>query len=252
MKPAIGWILATFYRQKAAMRFIRRALLSLCLGALALPLAYGAAALALGLLPAPHREALPEQPRIPVYLISNGWHVWLALPLDQQAGQPGGQTWREWLGQDATAAPPGEIQASYVAFGWGDRDFYLATRRPADLRPDLAIAALLGRGPAAMHVMHIPQPDADSRHSRIRRLDVDTLQYHALAAYIREGFETGPDGTPRRIAEAGFARNDAFYEAVGRYSPIRTCNEWIGAGLRAASLPAGRWNPFPFGLMRGG
>lgn len=236
------------------MRTLRRFVLILFLGVLALPLAYGAAALVLGLIPTPHREPLPEHDRIPVYLISNGWHVWLALPLDQQAGRPGGQTWREWLGQVTNPPFPGSAAASYVAFGWGDRDFYLATRRPADLRPDLAIAALLGRGPAAMHVMHILEPDpasGSSGHNRIRRLDVDMLQYHALAAYIRAGFEAGPHDGPQPIAGAGFAQNDAFYEAVGRYSPIRTCNEWIGAGLRAASLPAGRWTPFPFGLMNG-
>lgn len=236
------------------MRTFRRFILILILGVLALPLTYGATALVLGLIPAPHREPLPEHDRIRVYLISNGWHVWLALPLDQQAGRPGGETWREWLGQPPNPPSPESAAASYVAFGWGDRDFYLATRRPADLRPDLAIAALLGRGPAAMHVMHIPEPDpasGSSGHNRIRRLDVDMLQYHALAAYIRAGFDAGPQDGPQPIAGAGFAKNDAFYEAIGRYSPIRTCNEWIGAGLRAASLPAGWWTPFPFGLMNG-
>ncbi|MFN4309339.1 MAG: DUF2459 domain-containing protein [Ferrovibrio sp.] len=235
------------------MRFLRRLCLGLCLAVLALPFAYGTAALVLGMTPAPHRDPLPEQARIPVYLISNGWHVWLALPLDHEAGLPGGKTWQGWLGNDPAMAASGEPQAAYVAFGWGDRAFYLATRRPADLRPDLAIGALLGRGPAAMHVMHIPRPDAADPDqpgaNRVRRLDIDTLQYHALAAYIRSGFELGPDDGPRRIAGAGFSGNDAFYEAVGRYSPIRTCNEWIGAGLRAAGLPAGWWTPFPFGLM---
>lgn len=239
------------------MRTLRRFILILILGVLALPLSYGAAALVLGLIPAPHREPLSGHDRIPVYLISNGWHVWLALPLDQQAGDPGGKTWREWLGQATKPPTPESAAASYAAFGWGDRDFYLATRPPADLRPDLAIAALLGRGPAAMHVMHIPEPGPDSGsgktgHNRIHRMDIDILQYHALAAYIRAGFEVGPNGNPEPIAGAGFARNDAFYEAVGRYSPIRTCNEWIGAGLRAASLPAGWWTPFPFGLMNRG
>lgn len=224
------------------MRVFRRLLFSLLLAMLAVPAVYGVAALGFGLLPAPHRDPVPDQPTLPVYLISNGWHVWLALPLRE-----GNTDWNAWLAGD-TAADPSGPDGGYVAFGWGDRDFYLATRRPVDFRPDLAVAALLGRGPAAMHVMRISEPDLAAHQTR--RLEVDSLQYHALAAYIRAGFEAGADGRPRQLPEAGFGENDAFYEAVGRYSPFRTCNEWISAGLRAAGLPTGWWTPFPFGLMR--
>lgn len=237
------------------MRIFRRLLLWSLLLVLTVPALYGAATLGLGLLPAPHRDPLPEQPTLPVYLISNGWHVWLALP-----ARAGTTDWNAWLAGE----PAPESQAAgltetdlaggdYVAFGWGDRDFYLATRRPVDFRPDLAVAALLGRGPAAMHVMRMGEPDLahPQASQRIRRLEVDSLQYHALAAYIRAGFEPGPDGRPQQLSEAGFGDNDAFYEAIGRYSPFRTCNEWISAGLRAAGLPTGWWTPLPFGLMRG-
>jgi uncharacterized protein (TIGR02117 family) len=223
------------------MRFFRRLLLRILLAVLAVPVLYGAAALGLGLLPASHRDPVPGQPTLPVYLISNGWHVWLALPIRAE-----NTDWDAWLNADSG---PSNTQGDYVAFGWGDRDFYLATRRPVDFRPDLAVAALLGRGPAAMHVMRMAEPDLAAHQTR--RLEVDSLQYHALAAYIRAGFDSGPDGRPRRLPEAGFGETDAFYEAVGRYSPVRTCNEWISAGLRAAGLPTGWWTPFPFGLMRG-
>lgn len=230
------------------MRFFRRLSVILVLAVLAIPALYGIAVLGLGLLPAPHRDPLPDQPKVAIYLISNGWHVWLALPARQDNAD-----WSAWLAGAGPAADEalGRIgDRDYIAFGWGDRDFYLNTRRPVDFRPDLALAALLGRGPAAMHVMRVDQPDIESH--RVRRIEVDPLQYHALAAYIRAGFAQGPDQRPRQIPEAGFGPDDAFYEAVGRYSPFRTCNEWIGAGLRAAGLPAGRWTPLPFGLMGGG
>jgi uncharacterized protein (TIGR02117 family) len=228
------------------MRLTRRLILWLSLPLLAVPGLYTLAAVGLGLLPAPHRAPLTGQPTVSVYLISNGWHVWLALPARQD-----GADWIAWLGgkDGTTAVQPGRIgDRDYVAFGWGDRDFYLNTRRPMDIRPDLAVAALLGRGPAAMHVMPIDQPDIDSH--RVRRIDADPLQFHALAAYVRAGFSPGPGDQPRRLPDAGFGTNDAFYEATGRYSPFRTCNEWISAGLRAAGLATGWWTPLPFGLMR--
>jgi len=224
------------------MRRLRRFLLILCLAVLALPALYGAAALALGLLPAPHREPSPDQPTVPIYLISNGWHVWVALPT-----QTGDTDWAAWLAESRLTERLSD--GDYVAFGWGDRDFYLNTRRPVDFRPDLALAALLGRGPAAMHVMRVPETRLNGAELKTRRLEVDALQYHALAAYIQTGFAPGGNGRPQPLTEPGFGLDDAFFEATGRYSPFRTCNEWIGAGLRAAGLKAGWWTPFPYGLI---
>jgi uncharacterized protein (TIGR02117 family) len=228
------------------MRSLRRFLLTFCLAVLAVPALYGAAALALGLLPAPHRQPTPGEPTIPIYLISNGWHVWVAVPAGIGQEQA---DWGVWLARSNLAYRLSE--GDYVAFGWGDRDFYLNTRRPVDFRPDLAMAALLGRGPAAMHVMRVSGAALAGPDLKTRRLEVDALQYHALAAYIQTGFAPGGDGGPQPLSEPGFGLDDAFFEATGRYSPFRTCNEWIGAGLRAAGLEAGWWTPFPYGLMRG-
>jgi uncharacterized protein (TIGR02117 family) len=225
---------------------LRRPLLILCLAVLILPVLYGAAALGLGLLPAPHRQPTPGQPTLPIYLISNGWHVWVALPARTDRDET---DWSAWLAGSSLAERLNE--GDYVAFGWGDRDFYLNTRRPVDFRPDLALAALLGRGPAAMHVMRIPGTALTGPELKTRRLEVDALQYHALAAYIQTGFAPGGSGRPQPLTEPGFGLDDAFFEATGRYSPFRTCNEWIGAGLRAAGLKAGWWTPFPYGLMQG-
>jgi uncharacterized protein (TIGR02117 family) len=230
------------------MHSLRRPLLVLGLALLAVPLIYGALALALGLLPASHREPMAGQPTVPVYLISNGWHVWLALPARSRNGQEE-TDWEVWLSGSSLA---GRLtDQDYVAFGWGARAFYLATRRPADFQPGLALAALLGRGPAAMHVMRIPESALSGRNLETRQMQIDSLQYQALAAYIQGGFAPGRDGRPQPLPQAGFTPDDVFYEATGRYSPFRTCNEWIGAGLRAAGLKAGWWTPFPYGLMRG-
>ena len=42
---------------------------------------------------------------------------------------------------------------------------------------------------------------------------------------------------------------DAFYDATGRYSAVRTCNEWVGEGLRRAGVRVGRWTPFPVTVL---
>lgn len=100
------------------MSRLRRPLLILCLAVLILPVLYGAAALGLGLLPAPHRQPTPGQPTVPIYLISNGWHVWVALPARTDRDET---DWSAWLAGSSLAERLNE--GDYVAFGWGDRDF---------------------------------------------------------------------------------------------------------------------------------
>ena len=57
-------------------------------------------------------------------------------------------------------------------------------------------------------------------------------------------------GTFTRIRrpEPGYGPHDAFYAAVGTYSPFQTCNEWLAAGLRQAGIRTGWWAPFAFGV----
>ena len=51
------------------------------------------------------------------------------------------------------------------------------------------------------------------------------------------------------VAGRGYSDDDAFYEAVGGYSFIFTCNEWTGRALRAAGVRTGLWTPLAQSLM---
>src|SRR3546814_9467236 len=70
-------ILAIFPQHKPVMRLFRRLLLGLLALLLAIPGLYGLAALALAHIHGPAREPQSGAATVPVYLISNGWHVWL-------------------------------------------------------------------------------------------------------------------------------------------------------------------------------
>ena len=194
------------------MRSLRRFFVLLILLMLAVPVLYGLAALALGSLPGPHRDPLPEQASVAVYLISNGWHVWLALPVRHGDGDQA-TDWTDWL-------PPEDFATDvsgrdYVAFGWGDRDFYMATRRPIDFRPGLAFAALLGRGPAAMHVMRVPEPDAGAAAELLYRAERDGRFLRALHAACKK---RAPLFDPGRERRAVLRLVDNSIKAVSRRS----------------------------------
>ncbi len=127
----------------------------------------------------------------------------------------------------------------WIAFGWGDRAFYLQTPRWRDLRPGVALNALLGRGPAAMHVEYVRDPDV----YRAARVVVSAAQYRQLVDYVRAGFARDGAGRAIRIDHPGYFATDAFFEGTGHYSPWLTSNEWVRRGLAQAGIRTAAWSP---------
>lgn len=174
------------------------------------------------------------QQGVRIYVIDNGVHTDLVLPVAAE-----GVDWRDLVKPGDIRRP--ELAAHpYIAFGWGDRDFYLNTPSWSQVSPVRVAKALVGMGSTALHVAHIPAP-GEGPHMRTMILSPD--EYRRLAAYIRGTFADGPSVN-------GYGGGDAFYPAKGGYSAVRTCNEWTGNGLRAAGVKMGWWTPFPFQVMR--
>jgi uncharacterized protein (TIGR02117 family) len=170
---------------------------------------------------------------VQIFLRTNGWHAEVVLPTDT-------------LGIDWSADFPARHMraltepAPWLAFGWGDRQFMLATPTWHDVRPRTAIAALSGTGSGAMHVEYVVRPE-DYAGARI---EISADQYRRLAEGVRRSFRRDSEGKPVRIAAPGYFEGDAFYEAVRGYSPWFTCNEWVRRLLSDAGLPAPAWSPF--------
>lgn len=174
---------------------------------------YLASAAVLGRVPVNAGWTEPEK-GITIFIQSNGVHTGIVLP-----------------------AGPGRWQA----FGWGDRKFYLNTPEWRDLRPGTALAALVGSGDTLVHVDDLGDflPDTNWRPLRLRRHEFDRL-----SAYVAVTFEPGGR------AIAGYAANDRFYPARGRYSAFNTCNVWVGRGLAKAGVRTGAWTVFASDVMR--
>jgi len=175
-----------------------------------------------------------------VFVYSNGYHASLVLPLngggvDLSAKFPDG---------DFVAAPSG---ATHVMFGWGERDFYMNTRRLADLEAGVAIRAVAGLGGAVMHVTMIGEPVPGPM---LRPLTLPVERYRDLVRFIDASFARDGSGRIRVHPGKGYGAYDAFYEGTGRYSLFYTCNEWVARALRAAGEPTGLWTPFASSLLR--
>jgi uncharacterized protein (TIGR02117 family) len=171
---------------------------------------------------------------------SNGIHTDFVVPAAHQT--------IDWRVQHPAAHFPRLDRArGYIAFGWGDRGFYLETPTWEDLKVSTALKAVSGLGDAAMHVEYMDRP-ARSEHVACTRITEE--QYGVLARYIRGSFKPGEDGAPIRIEAAGYGPADAFYEAKGAYSAFFTCNEWLRRGLSESAIRAPAWSVFDGALLR--
>lgn len=218
-------------------RLVRRPIQA-CISLLALVLLYMLAALLLGLLTC-NRDYRPTPDGIDVFIRSNGVHTDIALPVAAL-----GIDWRRRLPLASwqTLAPE-----AYLAFGWGDRKFYLETPSWNDLKLSTALLALSGADDALLHVEAIARPRPGAR---VRHLRLSPAAYRQLVRDIDAQFAPTPNGTVAPIAGAHYSRDDVFFAAQGHYSLFITCNEWSRQRLARAGVRSPLWSPFDWALMR--
>ncbi|WP_244185214.1 TIGR02117 family protein [Sphingomonas aurantiaca] len=217
---------------KTEMRAIRLILGGIA-AVLALVASYAVAGLVGGAIPS-NRDWAPPAHGIRIFVESNGVHTGIIVPK-----VAAGVDWRG-VARAEDLRDPRFAGYDHVAFGWGEKTFYLETPTWADVKLRTVLAAATGSTRTLMHVEHLPVPRAGDG---ARKIVVTPAQYRRLAAYIRASFR---DGGARYRGYAGY---DAFYDANGRYDAVRTCNSWTGDALRFAGVRVGAWTPFPVTVM---
>ena len=133
----------------------------------------------------------------------------------------------------------------YWAFGWGDKGFYLDTPTWSELKVSTAVRAMLLPSPTAMHVT--------GYHGVGEKWVTDELspeQLDQLTTYIYDSFEQITPGSVQLIEDASYGKDDQFFEAVGNYNAIYTCNNWVNEGLKKAGVRTAWWSPSEWGVMR--
>jgi uncharacterized protein (TIGR02117 family) len=220
---------------KRASRIVLRAAAAV----VAAPILYFLAVLILGAVPA-NRGWQEAQQGVTVFVRTNGVHTWILVPkvtpeMDWRPLVPG-----EHLKDKAWG------RSNYVALGYGNRTFYLETPTWGDLTMKNALLAAFGQGRSLMHADHEHNPGAteDTRPIVLRH-----DEYRRLVEFARASFQYDAYGRTIPILGRGYGTSDIFYEAVGPYSALYTCNSWTGAALRHAGVRTGVWTPLSQSIM---
>lgn len=179
-----------------------------------------------------------EKDAVTVYILTNGVHTDLVLPFRNEE-----KDWSTFVHPSDTRLT--DTLPAWVAFGWGDKGFYLETPTWADLKFSTAFNALFFLSTTAMHVTFY---DTMEENASCRKICIEKENYASLVQYIDQSFIQG-DQNPVLIKGASYADNDLFYDAHGTYSLFNTCNTWANSGLKAAGLKACLWTPFDRGIF---
>ena len=187
-----------------------------------------------------NKDVSENQEEIPIYILTNGVHTDIVLPIKNEH-----HDWSNQLKFEHTKSK--DTMYQYVALGWGDKGFYLETPTWADLKASTAIKAASGLSTSAMHVTfykHLKE------NQSCKKLQISLENYKKLIAFINESFQTKSGEFLKIETDAVYGKHDVFYEAKGSYSLFYTCNSWANQALKAANQKAALWTISDSGIFR--
>ena len=166
-----------------------------------------------------------------IYIVSNGVHLDLIMPKDL-------------LTTELQASLQLSEQTRYVAFGWGDAEFYINTPTWADIECGTTFRALFTDSQSALHIVRVQkyQPEWIS-------IQLCEGQLQQINRYIENTFKKNTKGRFQEIQASGYSDLDSFYMANGNFSLFHTCNNWVNAALKHAGVKTSMWSPFDKGVL---
>jgi uncharacterized protein (TIGR02117 family) len=192
---------------------------------------------------------------VTIFIKTNGVHTDIVVPVKTEI-----MDWSKVVKYEHTLSR--DTTPQYLAFGWGDKGFYLETPTWDDLKISTAFNAAFGWGSAAMHTTFY---HGMTESASCKKITISKRAYQQLVRYLQSGFLRTRAGAFLHIdAQSSYARealdegralvyrygrHDAFYEGVGSYSMYHTCNTWANNALKACEQKACLWTPFDFGIF---
>jgi uncharacterized protein (TIGR02117 family) len=201
-------------------------------------LIYGLSAYVLSIIPVNKKQS-EHAKEYTIYIKSNGVHTDLVLPIKTDL-----KDWSEQIKHEHIQSKDSTHQ--YLAFGWGDKGFYLDTPEWSDLKFSTAFKAAFNLGTSAMHTTFYKQIHETESCVKIK---ISKEHYQKLIAFIEASFQYDTKGNPIYISATTYGKNDSFYEAHRTYNLFYTCNTWANQALKVSGLKAALWTPSDKGIF---
>ena len=201
-------------------------------------LLYGLSAYVLSIIPV-NNNMSEHKKEYTIYIKSNGVHTDLVLPIKTDV-----KDWSEQIKYEHIQSKDSTHQ--YLAFGWGDKGFYLDTPEWSDLKFSTAFKAAFNLGTSAMHTTFYKQIQETENCVKI---EISKEQYQKLITFIEASFQYDTNGNPIFIDAITYGKNDSFYEAHRTYNLFYTCNTWANQALKKAHMKAAFWTPADKGIF---
>lgn len=187
-----------------------------------------------------NEDVVEKQQEIPIYILTNGVHTDIVLPIKNEH-----YDWTSQLKFEHTKSNDTTYQ--FVALGWGDKGFYLETPTWADLKASTAVKAATGLSSSAMHVTFYKKL---KESKSCKKIQISLENYKKMIAFINESFQTKSEDFLKIETDAVYGKHDVFYEANGSYSLFYTCNSWANQALKTANQKAALWTISDSGIFR--
>lgn len=167
-----------------------------------------------------------------IYASSNGVHTDIIIPIES-------------IDKNIVTELKLKPNTKYVAFGWGDKGFYLHTPTWGDLTFSTALNAVFLKSDTAMHITEYTKID-----NKWKKIPVCYQQIVHLNKSFTNSFQSDVDNKFFKIEGYSYGNNDCFYEAKGSYSCLKTCNTWTNEVLKKAEIKTAVWTPFDSGILK--
>lgn len=176
---------------------------------------------------------------ITIYIKTNGVHTDIVLPLQNDI-----MDWSQQVKIENTLANNPDFK--WIAFGWGDRDFYLNTPQWSDLKIKTAFNAAFFMGSGVMHTTFFTE--MEEKKSCVKIL-VSRDEYKKITAFVYSSFKPDATGNFIVIPNASYGDYDSFYNADGKYNLFYTCNSWANNALKSGNQKAALWTLTDTGIF---
>jgi len=182
---------------------------------------------------APSRVADGDTNTRTVFVLSNGFHTDIALPVTGGVAPAG-------IPVRSADLARGLSNVRYIAVGWGSEAAYTRLLSITDLSFN-TIAKALSFDRSVIHVV----PFYGTPYGAgVYRIELNEGQYGRLIRFVGETFLTGSGGDGLLLDDVSQGYGDVFYQARPLFSIFYSCNAWTGDALRKAGVRVGAWTPF--------